>query len=150
VLVVVNDKEPEVLTQAQRIARVSITPYSERAQPIDSLRTGLREMPVEVSAVVILPVDCALVTSATVRTLIESYRNGTHAAVVPRWRNASGHPVVLGRMLFDELTRETLPEGLRTLLRDRAQDVAFVSIEDEGITIDIDTLEDARQRGVDV
>jgi molybdenum cofactor cytidylyltransferase len=107
-------------------------------------------MPPDVAAVVILPVDCALVTATTVRTLIESFRSGTHAAAVPRWRNASGHPVLLGRALFEEITQGSLPEGLRSLLHERAQDVAFVPVEDEGITIDIDTPEDARKRDVDL
>jgi molybdenum cofactor cytidylyltransferase len=149
VRVVVSDHDTALQQAARILAQVLVAPYSAAAQPIDSLRVALRDIPHSIAAVVVLPVDCAMVRAETVRSLTEEFRKDRRAALVPSWKGRPGHPVLVPRVWFQDIRDANLPEGLRTLLRDRSDAVRFLEVEDEGVVVDIDTPEEARQYGVD-
>jgi len=148
VVVVANEKAADVREAAEPLARVIPARDVAGAAPIDSLRLALRGLPATVSAVLVLPVDCPLVRPATVSALIERFRHGDVAGVVPAWRGTHGHPVLLGRGLFDDARERDLAEGLRTLIALRSTEIAIHDTDDESIIVDLDTPEDARRHGV--
>jgi molybdenum cofactor cytidylyltransferase len=115
------------------------------SEQIDSLRLVLQRLPGEVSAVVVLPVDLPLVTPATVRLLIETYRGEPAPLLLPFHGAVAGHPVLLGRALFAEILATVLDEGLRSLILGRTQELREVKVVDPGILIDIDTPDDYRR-----
>jgi CTP:molybdopterin cytidylyltransferase MocA len=148
VVVVVNENAPAVHHAAAAIAHAVVAPDTPDAVPLDSLRLALAALPADVGAVVVLPVDCPLVLTETVTHLIDRFLRGDVLAVVPVWRGTQGHPVVLGSPLFDDIHSRDLPEGLRTLLGERSAQVALLDVADPGITVDLDTPEDAQRHGV--
>ena len=150
VVVVVNENAHAVHAAARTIARAVTAPDRQDAVPLDSLRLALRGLQADARAVVVLPVDCPLVLPETVHHLMERFSQGDVLAVVPTWRGTQGHPVLLGTGLFDDIRSRHLPEGLRSLLAERSATVALLEVADPGITVDLDTPEDAQRHGVAV
>jgi molybdenum cofactor cytidylyltransferase len=115
------------------------------SEQIDSLRLALRRLPDEVAAVMVLPIDVPLVTGATTRAVAESYRAAPAPLVLPFHNGVAGHPVLLGRAVFDEVLHGELDEGVRSLILAHASDLREVPVTDRGILIDIDTPDDYRR-----
>jgi molybdenum cofactor cytidylyltransferase len=129
--------------EAADVERV-INPAAESEQ-VDSLRLVVRRVPPETGALLVLPVDLPLVMPATAAAVAETWRQHSPPLCVPVHAGVAGHPVLIGRPLFQELLEDTLPEGVRTLLARHAARVREVPVQDVGIHLDIDTPADYRQ-----
>jgi len=130
------------------VARFVENPDYEQGQ-LSSLLAGLRvvDRPGVVATLVTL-VDVPLVSSATVRAVIDRYRT-THAPVVRPVRAAAhGHPVLIDRSLFDALRRADPAEGAKGVIRANVSAAGDVAVDDDGAFADADTPEDyERLRG---
>ncbi len=95
-----------------------------------------------VAGVLVTLVDVPLVRAETVRAIVERYRR-THAPIVRPVRGSShGHPVLIDRMLFDEIRRADPAVGVKPIIRTHASPAGDVEIDDMGAFTDIDTPED--------
>ena len=124
------------------VARFVENPDYEQGQ-LSSLLAGLRlvDRPGVVATLVTL-VDVPLVSSATVRAVIDRYHT-THAPVVRPVRGAAhGHPVLIDRSLFDALRRADPAEGAKGVIRANVSAAGDVAVDDEGAFADADTPED--------
>lgn len=65
-----------------------------------------------------------------------------HALLAPTWRGRRGHPVYFARCWYDELRQLTGDTGAKPLLERNLGQLALLSVEDPGITLDIDTPSD--------
>jgi molybdenum cofactor cytidylyltransferase len=105
-----------------------------------SIRAGVAALPEAVEAVVVALADQPLVSSAVVRMLCDRWRRKRADAVVPRYRDGRGHPVLFDRAMFGELSRLDGDTGARELLRTLGDRVAVVPV--SGHTpVDVDTPE---------
>ncbi len=95
-----------------------------------------------VAAVLVTLVDVPLVTASTVRAVLECYRR-THAPVVrPTSGTRHGHPLLIDRLLFDELRTADPAAGAKPIVRAHASPAGDVAVTDEGAFLDIDTVEE--------
>jgi len=120
-----------------RNARIVVNPAFAEGQST-SLRAGIRALPPEAGAAVILLADQPGVTPDDVRAVV-----GAHAAtgariVRARYRGTAGHPVLITRALFPEVERATGDAGARDVLRDHAGEIVEVGI-DRDPPPDVDT-----------
>jgi len=108
-----------------------------------SVRKGLTALRRDVSGVLVFPADHPLVTAGTVRRLIDVHRMVPADIVVPVRQGRRGHPALFPA---DCLRRE-LTEGrtLRDLARAAGEAVTLVEVDDEGVVLDVDTMEDYRR-----
>jgi molybdenum cofactor cytidylyltransferase len=123
-------------------ARFVENPDYEHGQ-LSSLLAGLRvvDRPGVVAALVTL-VDVPLVSSATIRAVIDRYQ-ATHAAIVRPVRGAAhGHPVLIDRSLFDALRRADPTVGAKSVIRANVSAAGDVAVDDDGAFADADTPED--------
>jgi CTP:molybdopterin cytidylyltransferase MocA len=81
-----------------------------------SLRAGVRALAADVDAVVVLLGDQPLVSSRVVDHVVRSWRPGLDAARAT-YRGQPGHPVVLGRSLFNAVDAISGDAGARSLFR---------------------------------
>lgn len=111
-----------------------------------SLQAGLRalESP-SLEAVVLCLVDHPLVSADTVRKLLASFRQSGAPVVIPTYENQRGHPVLIGRALFEELLRLSPDEGANTVIRKQRDRTELVEVSDEGILLDVDDPEAYRR-----
>jgi len=113
---------------------------------LSSLLAGLssvEEGSDDVEAVIVTLVDLPLITSATVRTVLEAYRGAPGAPIVrPRRGNRYGHPAIFGRRLFAELRNADPSTGAKPVVHAHAAEEVSVDVADDGAFTDIDTPED--------
>lgn len=123
-------------------ARTVLNPLYERGQ-LSSLHAAIAavEQP-GVEGVVLALVDAPLFSASTVRQLIERFEE-THAPVVRAVRgDEHGHPVILGRELFDRIRHADPSVGAKPIVRAHASIAGDVTVDDAGAFQDIDTPED--------
>lgn len=113
-----------------------------RSGPIESLRLALRapfNHPVEASLV--WHVDRPHVSLTSVQALVDRFRRGGAAIVIPSYQGQRGHPVIFGREVFQELLDAPDGEGARAVVRADRSRIALVPVDDPAVIEDIDTPE---------
>src|SRR5438105_1960179 len=123
-------------------ARVIENPDYEQGQ-LSSLIAGLRviDRPGVVAALVML-VDVPLVSAATVRAVIDRYRQTGARVVRPVRGDEHGHPVLIDRSLFDAIRRADPAIGAKAIIRANVSAAGDVIVDDPGAFADFDTPED--------
>lgn len=125
--------------------QVEIVPNDDyRAGMFSSVKAGIAH--VQAESFFLLPGDHPLVRVETYRRLLMA---GGEIAI-PSFRGRKGHPVLVASRLIPEI----LAEPGESSLREYIGRVGFtlVDVPDEGVTLDIDTMDDYRsalQRGPD-
>ncbi len=129
----------DAIASAGAILVRNADPASEQ---IESVRLGLRALPDDSTAAAVLPVDCPLVSPATVQLLVAAAKRTTLPVVLPMYNGVGGHPVILRRPFYDTVLESEHPEGLSGIIIAHGHDVELVSVTDPGILVDIDTPEE--------
>ena len=87
-------------------------------------------------------VDAPLFATATVRALADRF-TATAAPVVRAVRGSEhGHPVLIGRALFDAIRGADPTIGAKPIIRGSASAIGDVAVADDGAFVDIDTPEE--------
>jgi molybdenum cofactor cytidylyltransferase len=97
-----------------------------------------------VSAILVTLVDVPLVSSSTVRAVIDCYRRTGAPVVRPTSGTRHGHPLLVDRSLFAELRAADPAAGAKPIIRAHASAEGDIEIADEGAFRDFDTEEDYR------
>jgi molybdenum cofactor cytidylyltransferase len=108
-----------------------------------SIQAGLRALPAEADAAMIVLGDQPFVTAATMDLLIDEYRRARPPAVAPTVDGRRGNPVIIDRALFGELMELRGDLGFRAIAARHA--VLEVPVGDRGVLTDVDTPADLGQ-----
>ncbi|MEP7309528.1 MAG: nucleotidyltransferase family protein [Acidobacteriota bacterium] len=139
------DKITSNWSPASGIVRFVLNPNYETGQ-FSSLLAGLDALdPRPVSGALITLVDVPLVSSATVRAVVDRYLATGAPIVRPTRGTEHGHPVLIDRSLFDTLRRADPLVGAKAIVRAHASREGDVEVDDEGAFRDVDTMEDYRR-----
>lgn len=118
-----------------------------------SIARGMAELSRISEAVIIMPVDLPLMAKSTVNEVISAYKSEGKNIVVPFFREWRGHPVLFSRKYFTSLAALKGDRGGSSIVESNPEDVYKLETGDEGIIMDIDTVEDldrARKKTKDV
>jgi molybdenum cofactor cytidylyltransferase len=118
---------------------VNNEPESEQ---IESLELAVERLPSDTAAILVLPVDLPLVREDTAAAIAASFRAQPNPLILPFHNGVAGHPVLLGRELFETISAQPLEEGIRSLILLHARHLREVKVVDPGILVDIDTPDD--------
>ena len=112
-----------------------------------SLRLAAQSAPPHCEAVVVGLADMPEIGSDTISALVEAWRRfGPAGIVAPVLGAQRGHPVVFGAAHFPALQALVGEGGARSILRDHADDLHLVDVDDPGILLDLDTPADLEQQ----
>jgi len=142
-IVVVLGHQAEEIQHRVKIepAQVLINP-DYRSGQTSSLQAGLRALAGDdLEAVLLCLVDHPAVSPETVRRIMASFEQCGAAVVIPTYQGRRGHPVLIGRQLFEELLALTTGAGADSVVRKYRPVTKFVEVEDEGVVIDVDDAE---------
>jgi molybdenum cofactor cytidylyltransferase len=129
-------------------ARLVVNRDYDRGQ-LSSLLAGLNAVDRPgVAAVLVTLVDVPLVSTATVRAVVDSYRRSGAPIVRPTAGDRHGHPLLIDRSVFAALRAADFSTGAKPVVRAHASDAGDIAVDDEGAFIDIDT-EDEYLRAID-
>jgi len=107
-----------------------------------SIQTGLRALPQDAEAALIVLGDQPFVTPQTINLLLEEYRRSHPGVVIPTYHGVRGNPVLVDRSLFAEMLGIRGDIGCRAIFDDHRESIVKVAVDDRGILVDIDTKED--------
>jgi CTP:molybdopterin cytidylyltransferase MocA len=96
-------------------------------------------------ALILHPVDHPLVAAASVQTLVEEHLRIPACILLPTWRGRHGHPVLFPSRFWSDLRQAPVGEGARWVVRHNRASRHLVAVGDEGILLNINTPEQARQ-----
>jgi molybdenum cofactor cytidylyltransferase len=138
-ITVVVSGEGRVADEARRCgASIAVNAESARGRT-GSLQAALRALSRD-RAVLVAPVDCPLVSAATVRAVLAQGRPG--AIVRPRVAAGAGHPVLFAPEILPEIERLRPDEPLRAVVHRDPSRVVDVEVDDEEVRANLDTPED--------
>jgi len=145
-VVVVVGHEAEAVVQSFAVsglpARFVVNREYDRGQ-LSSLVAGLGVVDRPgVAAALVTPVDVPLFSAATVRAVLERYRESGAPIVRPTSGDRHGHPLLVDRSLFDEIRAGDPNRGPKPIVRAHATAAGDLPIADEGAFVDIDTIEE--------
>jgi len=142
VLVVGRPEDSQLRVETLRLGgRFVENPDSARGQ-LSSVIAALDSLASSLEAIVILPVDVPVITSAVIRELMNAAANTRAVIVRAAHHGQHGHPVLFKRAVFDELRRADPSSGARAVVRADPGRVLDVETGEPGVLTDIDTPED--------
>jgi molybdenum cofactor cytidylyltransferase len=144
-ITVVAGAHPDAVRHAlEGVTNVEILHNSDwPSGQLSSLLTALAALETpELEAVVVALVDSPFVRPATVRLLLERWRETGAPIVRPTLDGRHGHPVLFARETFAALRAAPLDRGAKAVLTARAAEVLNVVVDDPGVLADIDTPDD--------
>lgn len=106
-----------------------------------SLIAGVRALPSDADAMVVLLGDQPLVSTRAIDRLIARRRARGDAIVMTGYGETRSHPVLFGRELFPELLTATGDQGAREIIRRHRDAVAVVESGEASPPADVDTEE---------
>ena len=110
---------------------------------LSSILAGLHAVDQEdLHGVFIWPVDRPLVSEHVIVGMLHQFWTKHKQIVVPVFRGRRGHPVLIGKSLFEDLEKSPMDIGARTVLWDHPKDVLEYQTEEDGVVINIDSAED--------
>ena len=116
-----------------------------------SIRTGVEAASSDAHAFMILLADMPLVKASTLQTLIAvSLKSKPGKIIVPIFQKRRGNPVIFSSTFRKVLCQLEGDKGAGLIIDNNAHDVVAVQVEDNGILLDVDTLDDLEQLDVAV
>jgi molybdenum cofactor cytidylyltransferase len=107
-----------------------------------SLKTGLRVVDKSSIGVLVSLADQPLVSAETIKLLAARHRQEPDRIFIPQYETKKGHPVLLPKSLLEDIYSGGT---LRDIINRYPERVSLVPVKDEGVIIDIDTMEEYRK-----
>jgi molybdenum cofactor cytidylyltransferase len=112
---------------------------------LSSLMVGIGTLSPDSEAAVVNLVDHPLVSSATIKALIDSFRTAPLPILIASYQGRRGHPVLFSSQVYGEILAAPLDRGAKVVVRKDPSRVREVQLDDPGILADIDTPEDYKR-----
>ena len=144
IIVVTGGHEERIQAEAARLGCRPVYNPAYKSGMFSSILAGVRALPDDTEAFLLLPADTPLVKAYTYRSLIFSFYEsyGNPDIVYPTFAGMRGHPPVIGRTLFDRILKWQGERGLRGLLEEYPNRSIDVPTADRGTQLDMDTPAD--------
>jgi molybdenum cofactor cytidylyltransferase len=130
---------PDGLYSAIRFAN---NPRSSQSGMIVTLQIGLSYLCQESTGAFVVLGDQPQIEAQVVDRLREAFKMSPAPILVPSYRMRRGHPWILGRTLWAEVSQMPSDSTLRDFLNLHSNIIQYLPVESESILQDIDTPED--------
>jgi molybdenum cofactor cytidylyltransferase len=109
----------------------------------ESVKVGLSAISSNTEAVMILPADVALIEPESINRIVEEYTRSKNRIVIASHQQQSGHPILLDRTLFPEVSKiDEDTQGLKAVINRHRAEINYVEVDTENVLTDIDTREE--------
>jgi molybdenum cofactor cytidylyltransferase len=125
--------------ETERLAVVHAADHGEGLSA--SLRAGIASLPEGAEGALVFLADMPTIPPGVAQSLIAAMTSD-HDAAAPVFEGRRGHPVLLGKALFEPIRRLTGDHGAGHLLKELGERLALAEVVDAGILKDIDWPQD--------
>jgi molybdenum cofactor cytidylyltransferase len=140
-IVVLGYREQDVRkTIADQPVKIAINPDYQQGMSA-SVIAGLKQVDKRAQAVLIALGDQPFVDSQTINTLVEAFIANNRGIIIPVYQGRRGNPVIFAIKYKGELWNLKGDIGGREIINHHPDDVLEVSVNCEGVLLDIDTAE---------
>ncbi|MCC7311476.1 MAG: NTP transferase domain-containing protein, partial [Sulfuritalea sp.] len=133
-------EQVEALLAGRRVKPVRNAEFAQGMST--SLRAGIRALPPEAEAVVVLLADMPHISAVHVDRLVDAFDPQRPSIVVPQKDGRHGNPVLWPREFFSGMAAVAGDQGARGLVARHADRLCRVDIDDEAIFRDVDSPAD--------
>ncbi len=131
------------ITEALAGRRVEfVTNPDPEAEMLSSVRCGLRAMPEDCEAVLVVLGDQPGVTADVIASLVQAFHASGRGIATPTHNGRRGHPLMFAMRYRDEILNNYEDIGLRGLLHAHPEDVCEVEFPAPNVIDDMDLPED--------
>lgn len=143
VLIVVNPETSRLVQAPPLQNRVKKVVNLHPADGMSSsIRCGLDACSPQSEAVLIAHADMPLVHPEIINQLTSCWELNRGQIVAPRFKEQQGNPVVIPRILWDEIRALRGDIGCKSILTGHPSQIEWVEMEDDAILLDVDHVED--------
>ncbi len=111
---------------------------------LSSLKMGLMSLPQGIDGFLVVLVDNPLVKKETYSRIIDFLNKGAQI-VLPKYKGKRGHPVGFRSVYKKELLNAPLDIGARFVIKNNRKSITEISVQDEGVIININTKKDYKR-----
>ena len=112
------------------------------AEMLGSVRCGLRALPPECTATIVVLGDQPTIRTELIADLARSFHSTRARIVVPTFQGRRGHPLLISADYFAEVFTQHDGVGLRGLLQAHPSDIVELEVADAAVLNDMDSPED--------
>jgi molybdenum cofactor cytidylyltransferase len=147
IVVVIGHNAAEMKQKIEHLPVEILINQKYRLGQLSSLHVAIRHLldDPNCGGILVHLVDHPYIDSDLVNRMIEAADTSGKLIVVPRHRGKRGHPVILSRKLFNELLAAPLDQGAKTVVNAHPNETLAIDVDDQGVTIDIDTPDEYRE-----
>jgi molybdenum cofactor cytidylyltransferase len=139
IIVVLGHKAEEIARKLGAAPQVKIAKNQHYQQGMfTSVQAGLRALPEQAALVMIALCDQPRLQRVTVEKLIAEFEKKRHKILIPMYEGRQGHPLLFRAKYAKEILALDESLTLKHFLAAHADNIARLSVSDEGVLIDID------------
>jgi len=139
VVVVVGRGGSEILDSLKDLPVQIVFNENPESEMAESVRIGLRALTQSSSGVLVHLSDHPLVSSGTLKSIVQCYLETPDKIIIPLYKGKRGHPSLFPKPVIEEIFDEYT---LRDIVTKDPNRIRLVDVQDEGVILDIDTRED--------
>jgi len=139
IVVVLGTDGEEIAAAVSGMPVRTVVNPDPRSDMAGSVRLGLRQADRASTGVLICLADHPLVSSGTIKGLLNVHHSGPDSILIPLYQGRRGHPTLFPRKAIEDIFSL---ETLRDVIARRAGSVRAMDVDDEGVVLDLDTPED--------
>ncbi len=109
---------------------------------LSSIKTGLRTMPSEIAASLIVLGDQPRLNARVLNDIQSHYAEQGADLLMPSYQMRRGHPILIGRRYWHEILMLNDKHTLRDFIGKHEDDIHYVPVESDSILRDVDTPQD--------
>lgn len=108
----------------------------------DSIKVGIRSLPQDIDAVLIVLGDQPQIEVEVIRIILNAYRRTEAKIVVPSYRYRRGHPWLIERSCWKDLENLNPAYTMREFLREHQNEIHYIEVNTPTVLQDLDTPAD--------
>jgi molybdenum cofactor cytidylyltransferase len=143
-IVVVSGGAHEDVKRAliDRPVQIVLNPDYQNGEMLLSMQVGLRALPDDADAAMIVLGDQPQIEVRIVRGVIQEFEVTQAKLIVPSYQMRRGHPWVVDRSLWPQLLELKTPQTLRDFMNANSSAIHYLNVHNDSILQDMDTPED--------
>lgn len=134
VRLVTGSRAAEVRAATRRLGVKTIHDRAhQRGGAVTALKVGLRALPGQLSAVLVVPGDQARIQPKVIYHILAALARGVGEFIVPRYGARCGHPILIGSRYWPDLLKMPRQSDLRAIVQRFRDDITFLDVDSDSI-----------------